>query len=95
VDLTDSYSRLGSAGITAILSNPPFPLMKAAFVNKELTDVEIDALNAMFHFADQRFSQRPSKSTDGLMFAVFGFVLAMFILIHIYILYDNRKIPRP
>jgi len=39
-DLTNAFSRLSAAGIDAIISNPPFPVMKTAFVNRKLTKDE-------------------------------------------------------
>jgi len=39
-DLTNSYSRLNASGIDAIMSSPPFPVMKTAFENKQLTKDE-------------------------------------------------------
>jgi mono/diheme cytochrome c family protein len=93
LDLTKSYSKLGPAGINAILANPPFPVMKIAMRNKKLTDNESLAIVAMLQYTDERSKQKSQHSTDGLIFAIFGLVFAMFILIFIYILYDDRNIP--
>ncbi len=93
LDLTGSYTRLGPAGIRAMLSNPPFPVMKSALVGKELAEEEIEALTAMLQYADKQFSKRPGKTTGTTMFIILGLTLAMFILIHLYLIYDNRKIP--
>lgn len=93
LDLTESYSRLGPAGIRAVLSNPTFPVMKAALDQKELTEEEIEALTAMFHHADRHFSIGQARSLDSLAFVFLGFVLTLFIMVLLYLLYDNRKIP--
>lgn len=93
LDLTSSYSRLGQAGITAILSNPPFPVMNTALRGKNLTDDEIQSLTAMLQFVDQRFGNNPPKSNNGFIFIVLSLILAMFILVNIYFIYDDRKIP--
>jgi len=39
-DLTNAFSRLNASGINAIISNPPFPIMKTAFANRKLTKDE-------------------------------------------------------
>lgn len=93
LNLTNSYSRLGPAGIKAILSNPPFPVMNVALRHNKLSDDEIESLVAMLYEIDKRYGEHPVKSTSGLMFSIFGFVLAMLILVHIYLFYDSRKVP--
>lgn len=51
-DLTNAYSRLNAAGIDAIISNPPFPVMKSAFNQKQLTKNEKYYLLAFLKQAD-------------------------------------------
>ena len=51
-DLTHVASRLGTEGIGAILTNPPFPAMADAFINKPLTKNEINYLLAFFSYTD-------------------------------------------
>jgi hypothetical protein len=84
---------LRPAGIKAILSNPPFPAMNIALRDKNLTEDEIEAISALLQFSDQRFANNPQQSNGGFIFAILSLVLAMFFLVNIYILYDNRKIP--
>ncbi|SMO54802.1 Cytochrome c2 [Saccharicrinis carchari] len=93
LNLTESYTRLGPAGIKAILSNPPYPVMNVALRHNKLSDDEIESLVAMLYEIDKRYGQSPVKSSSGLMFSIFGFVLAMIFLVHIYLLYDNRQVP--
>ncbi len=92
-DLTASYGRLGQAGIQAILTNPPFPAMNVALRNKNLTDDEKEAITAMLHFINDRYAEKPQKSKDGAIFLVLSMVLALFLLVHLYVLYDSRKLP--
>ncbi|WP_372936744.1 c-type cytochrome [Mariniphaga sediminis] len=92
-DLTGSYGRLGEAGVLAILKNPPFPAMNVALQNKNLTDEEMEAVTAMLHFVNERYADDPSRSAGGVIYAIISLVIALFLLIHIYILYDNRKVP--
>jgi len=93
LDLTSSYSRLGQAGITAILSNPPFPAMNTALRGKNLTNDEIQSLIAMLQFMDQRFGNNPPKSNNGFIFLVLSLIFAVFLLVNIYFIYNDRKIP--
>jgi mono/diheme cytochrome c family protein len=92
-DLTASYGRLGEAGINAILTNPPFPAMNVALRNKNLTDDEKEAITAMLHFTNNRYAEKPQTSKDGPIFFVLSLVLAIFLLVHLYVLYDHRKLP--
>lgn len=92
-DLTQSFSKLGPAGIKAILANPPFPAMAEALQGKNLTDDEILAITNMLQHVDQLNSGRTTSNSSGLIFFVLSLILAVFILVNIYFLYDNRKIP--
>ncbi|OGO32330.1 MAG: hypothetical protein A2Z29_02495 [Chloroflexi bacterium RBG_16_56_11] len=40
-DMTDAYSRLGEAGLTAIIKTAPFPIMKEIYGEQPLTDAEV------------------------------------------------------
>lgn len=90
-DLTASYTKLGSAGITAILANPPFPAMKAAMPGA-LTPEEISSLNSLLKSVAV---SRPSGVAfpGGMPFFVLAFVIAMFIFVLAFLLYDDRNIP--
>lgn len=43
-DLTDVISRLNSDGVYGIITNPPFPVMKSAYINHQITNEEALAL---------------------------------------------------
>lgn len=58
-DLTDSYSRLGAAGMNSMLDNPPFPVMRVAYEDKPLTEEEIASLTAFLEQA----AQDPAETT--------------------------------
>ncbi|MCF8232196.1 MAG: cytochrome c [Bacteroidales bacterium] len=45
-DLANSYKKLGENGVKAILKNPSFPVMKAAYQNNPLLETEIHNLTA-------------------------------------------------
>lgn len=90
-DLTGAYSRLGAAGITAILMNPPFPAMKSAIPTK-LTNEEISSLNSLLKSSSQTSTYMMSFPS-GIIFFVLGFMIAMFLVVFLFIAYNGRKIP--
>lgn len=51
-DLTAAYSRLGPAGVAAILGSPPFPAMQSAYAARPLTEAEIAGLAAFLQRVD-------------------------------------------
>ena len=51
-DLTTVISRLSSRGVRAILAQPPFPVMRQAYVDRALTDEEVTALVGFLEQAD-------------------------------------------
>ncbi len=51
-ELTSVVSRVGSQGVWAIISRPPFPLMQKAYEGRPLTDEEVGALVAFLERAD-------------------------------------------
>jgi mono/diheme cytochrome c family protein len=92
-DLTGAYTKLGSVGIKAILTDSPFPAMKTALMNHKLSENEKQAITSLLKsVGDQKYSNK-IRDSAGLFFFSIGFVFALFLLAFIYILYDNRKIP--
>lgn len=61
-DLSDAFSRLGEAGIRAILTNPPFPAMSRAYAGKPLSDNEVVALLAFLQEVDRVRLQQQAKN---------------------------------
>jgi mono/diheme cytochrome c family protein len=52
VGLTDAHSRLGGAGLRAMMTSPPFPVMRRAYEDRPLTTGEIEAVTAFLLQAD-------------------------------------------
>lgn len=84
-ELTTVFSRMGGAGLKAILGQAPFPVMQAAYQDQSLTEDEVAALVAFLEYADaEQFNQLPrhyglglfvSGSVGaGVMFGFFAFV---------------------
>jgi len=57
-ELTDVFGRMGGPGIQAILGQPPFPVMEAAYADQPLTDVEIEALVAFLQETEKEYGDR-------------------------------------
>jgi len=58
-DLTDVHTRLGVAGVEALVANAPFPVMKEAFKGRELTEKEIfEVASFLEHVAGNTAAQR-------------------------------------
>lgn len=89
-DLSQSYELMGSAGVSGIIRNPPFPAMAETYKNHPLTDDEIINLTAYLKsVSEQRIYQRPSDFS--MAFAFFGFVIFIGVYLTTVILYFNRK----
>ena len=85
-ELTSVFTRMGGAGVTAILGGrAPFPVMQAAYEDRSLTDYEVTALVAFLEYADsEQYNQLPRDYGIGLfasgavgagvLFFLFGFV---------------------
>ena len=58
-DLTDVHTRLGVAGVEAIVANAPFPVMKKAFEGRALTEKEIfEVASFLDHVAGNTAAER-------------------------------------
>ena len=89
-NLTETHEIMGSAGVSAILTNPPFPAMAVTYTKNQLTKDEIYNLTAYLRFVSQkRYYQHPVDF--GFTFAVFGMVIFVMLLLSIIVLYYNRK----
>lgn len=84
-ELTSVFSRMGGAGVTAILGRAPFPVMQKAYEGRELTDGEVTSLVAFLEYADsEQYNQLPRDYGIGLfasgavgagiLYIFFGFV---------------------
>lgn len=89
-DLTDTYKVMGSAGIAAILKNPPFPVMNAAFQKHPLTQEEMINLTAYLKsVSENSIYQHPRDYSSRFVYA--GIFFFLMILTSIQILYIKRK----
>lgn len=89
-DLTETQEIMGSAGVTAILSNPPFPAMTVTYVNNPLTKEEIHNLTAYLRSVSQeRYYQHPVDFS--IAFAMLGMFVFLTLFISIMVLYFKTK----
>lgn len=89
-DLTLSYEIMKSAGMAAVIKNPPFPVMNAAYANHGLTEEEATNLTAYLKtVSEERYYQRPTDFST--TFAFFGFVVFAMIFMSTVLLYFKRK----
>lgn len=89
LDKTDLFTRVGAAGISAMLDNPAFPVMREAFKGKTFTAREKADLIAFFQQVANE-PTRPASIYSGRMFyAAFFGALALFIVM--YLVWINRR----
>lgn len=89
-DLSESYDIMGSAGVSAVIKNPPFPVMHVAYNNHALSEEEIINLTAYLKsVSKERIYQRPRDFS--MIFAIFGLIAFSMILMSTIILYFKRK----
>lgn len=91
VELTKVFSRMGGAGVKAILGQAPFPVMQAAYADKPLTDEEVTALVAFLEFADsEEYNQLPRDYGIGLFLS--GVIGAAILFLFFGIFWRGRKV---
>ena len=91
-DLTTAYSRLTGTGIQAMMTSPPFPVMRTAFEGKALTDEEKSSLVAFLRSVDEEHTtQRVKNYGNTLLFS--GFI-GVIILLGFFALLGIRSTKR-
>lgn len=89
-DLSETHEIMGTAGIAAILRNPPFPVMLSAYKNFQLTEEEVIDLTAYLKsVSEERIYQRPTDFS--ISFALLGIFVFIMIFMTTIILYFKRK----
>jgi mono/diheme cytochrome c family protein len=89
-ELTTVFSRMGGAGVKAILGQAPFPVMQAAYKDKALTESEITYLVAFLQSADeQHLFHQPRDYGIGLFIS--GLVGAGLLFVFFGLLWRGRK----
>jgi len=65
--LTSTYSTMGDAGIHAVIQQPPFPVMRAAYEGRPLADHEVSALTAFLKHVDANNDPRRARDYGAVM----------------------------
>jgi len=90
-DLSQTYEVMDSAGIAAIINNPPFPVMLSAYKGHNLTETEVlDVTAYLKSVSDERIYQHPRDFS--VMFGLLGFAVFAIIYMITITLYFKRKI---
>ncbi len=90
VELTSAYSRMGGAGLTAILANTPFPAMQTAYGEKPLVEEEVALLVAFFQSAAEQSNQQQKNYAFNLFIS--GALGAGFLFGLIPFIWRNRRV---
>ncbi len=70
LDLTNAFTRLNGAGINAVISNPPFPVMKSSYTNNTITKDETFHLIAFLKQTDSDFAnQEPNAYQQRFLYS--------------------------
>ncbi len=89
-NLTKSFSRTGPAGLKAILSSPPFPVMGAGYKENPLSESEVFSLIAFLQNADEEQKDQKERSY-GAQFIRNGIVGVILLFIFIALVFKRRK----
>ena len=88
-DLTNTFSRIGGfAGIKGILSSPPYPAMKDAYVHAAITDDESIQLQVFLMRADKKGEISQASLFDLMKQGIIGVVV---LLVLISLVWFKRK----
>ncbi len=81
-DLTNVFGRMGHAGVSGILSAPPFPAMASSYGNAPLTESEIHQLTAFLAKADAESATQVAHSpySPFLTYGLGGLVAILMII---------------
>jgi mono/diheme cytochrome c family protein len=88
-DLTDVYTRLGEAGIMAMIANAPFPAMNSAYVNNPVGEHEQKSIAGFLKSISPNAIE--AKTSSVLMMTTIGLGGFFCVLILIMIIWRERK----
>ncbi len=88
-DLTDSFERAGAEGLTAMLTETPFPVMLAAYDGKALTPAEIRALVGFLQHARADTASHSASNQGWSLFS--GGVGGVIVLTGFFSLIGGRR----
>lgn len=89
-ELTTVFTRLGGAGVRAIIGSPPFPVMQKAYEDRPLTEDEVAGLVAFLERADAEHALHQPRDYGIKLFG-FGVVGAALLLGLYSLAWSGRK----
>lgn len=93
-DLSHVAARYGDAGLTAALTGLPFPTMQGIFVDRPLTEEEVEHLGAYFRQANQATpAQEPTRYT--FVWVALGGAAVLLGLSHLLWIGRHRGVRKP
>jgi len=92
-ELSETFEMMGSAGVSGIIKNAPFPVMNKAYQNHAITKEEVVDLTAYLrHVGEQRVYQHP-QDIDVAFVGLGSFVFVLIILSTIFPFFGRKKEP--
>lgn len=88
-ELTTVFSRMGAAGIRAIVTSPPFPVMRTAYEGRPFSDDEVRLLIGFLQHADKENTLHQPREYGWAMFLV-G-LAGVFVLLGFYLILGRRR----
>ena len=88
-DLTGSFSRMGKAGLDAMLANAPFPVMQVAYAGKAISPEEIRALTGFLQRAEKESATQQAGNHGWRLF--FGGAGGLVVLAGFFSLVGGRR----
>ncbi len=85
-DLTEAFTRLNENGIKAMVSNPPFPVMRKAYGTHPISSDEAFLLTAFLKFADheQYYQHQRDYKAMFLYTGIVGFIVLLVVFTAIW-----------
>jgi len=78
-ELTKAFTKYNEAGLMAIINDPPFPIMKAAYKDNPLTEEEVYDLAAFLQHIDRRSDNQEQEDYGlKLLFSGLGALVFLF-----------------
>jgi len=82
MDLTESKTRITATGISAMITNPGFPVMREAYKNNKITEDEVYKLTAfLVNVDDNKEEHSGSDSSNTLLFSGLGGLFLVLLLL--------------
>lgn len=91
LELTKMYETFGQEAIHTFIGNSPFPVMKAAFEDRPVTDEEVQQLTAYLQYTSDTGATQATSVAAGLQFLWIGLGGLILILLVIYLSWRKRK----